>query len=343
MTNRGTSTPHGSGAGADRVLVTGATGLLGTALVTALLERGDQVVGLARSDASARKLTERGVEVMRGEIWDEDALAAAMDGCALAYNLAGINKFCVSDPAPMVRANVAGAVTAVRAAKRASVPRLVHTSSAVTLGEAAGVIANEWTPHRGHYMSHYEESKTVGERAAMETAAALGQDVVYVNPSSVQGPGRAGGTGRFLLAFLDGRLKVFVDTVISLVDIQDCVTGHLLAAERGEAGERYLLNGIRLPVLELLQLSAQVAGVTRAPRLAPKPLAVIGGTAAELAFRARGKHPPVCREMVRVLLHGHRYDGSRAERDLGLTYTPPEETIRRTVDWARAEGLLSNA
>jgi dihydroflavonol-4-reductase len=70
---------------------------------------------------------------------------------------------------------------------------------------------------------------------------------------------------------------------------------------------------------------------------------VIGGTAAELAFRARGKHPPVCREMVRVLLHGHRYDGSRAERDLGLTYTPPEETIRRTVDWARAEGLLSNA
>jgi dihydroflavonol-4-reductase len=344
MTEAETGAAHGSPERVrERVLVTGATGLLGTALVTALLERGDHVVGLARSDSAAQTLAERGVEVRRGEIWEEGALAAAMDGCSLVYNLAGVNQFCVSDPAPMLRANVAGAVTAVRAARRAGVPRLVHTSSAVTLGEAAGVVANEWTPHRGHYMSRYEESKTVGERDAMQTAAALGQDVVYVNPSSVQGPGRASGTGRFLLAFLDGRLKVFVDTVISLVDIQDCVTGHLLAAERGEPGERYLLNGIRMPVMDLLELSAKVAGVTRAPRLAPRPLAMIGGAGAELAFRARGKHPPVCREMVRVLLHGHRYDGSRAERELGLVYTPPEETIRRTVDWARAEGLLTGA
>ena len=324
-----------------RVFLTGGSGLLGTALLTALLDRGDEVVALARSQESATKLTARGAEVHRGEVYDEPALTTAMAGCELAFNVAGINTFCVSDPAQMMRANVDGAVAAVRAAKAAGVSRLVHTSSAATLGEAPGTVANEWTPHRGSYLSHYEESKTLGERAAFEAATALGQDLVCVNPSSVQGPGRAGGTGRFLIAFLDGRLKVFIDTWISLVDIQDCVAGHLLAAERGESGERYLLNGIRMPVTDLLELAADVAGVTVSPRLLPRPVATLGGAAAELAFRARGKHPPVCREMVRTLLHGHRYDGSRAERELGLTYTPARETLLRTVEWARAEGLLA--
>ncbi len=323
-----------------RVFLTGGSGLLGTALVSALLERGEEVVALARSQESGAKLAARGVEVRHGEVYDEQALTAAMAGCVLAFNVAGINKFCISDPAEMMRANVDGAVAAVRAAKAAGVPRLVHTSSAATIGEAPGTVADESVPHRGWYLSHYEESKTLGERAARAAAAELDQDLVCVNPSSVQGPGRAGGTGRFLIAFLDGRLKVFIDTWVSLVDIQDCVSGHLLAAERGRSGERYLLSGIRMHVTELLELAAGVAGVNATPRLLPRPLATVGGAAAELAFRARGKHPPVCREMVRTLLHGHRYDGSRAERELGLTYTPADETIRRTVDWARGEGLL---
>jgi dihydroflavonol-4-reductase len=326
-----------------RVFVTGGSGLLGAALITALLERGDQVVALARSEESAAKLSARGAEVRRGEVYDEQALTAAMAGCELAFNVAGINKFCVSDPTEMMRANVDGAVAAVRAAKAAGLPRLVHTSSAATLGEVPGTVADESAPHRGSYLSRYEESKTLGERAALAAARTLDQDLVCVNPSSVQGPGRAGGTGRFLIAFLDGRLKVFIDTWVSLVDIQDCVSGHLLAAQRGVTGERYLLNGIRMPVTDLLQLAAHVAGVTATPRLLPRPLATLGGAATELVFRARGKHPPVCREMVRTLLHGHRYDGSRAERELGLTYTPPRETILRTVEWARAEGLLRSA
>jgi dihydroflavonol-4-reductase len=323
-----------------RVFLTGGSGLLGSALLTALLERGDDVVALARSQESGAKLAARGAEVRRGEVYDEPALTAAMEGCELAFNVAGVNKFCVSDPKEMMRANVDGAVAAVNAAKAAGVARLVQTSSAATLGEAPGTVADEWTPHRGWYLSHYEESKTLGERAALAAAAELGQDLVCVNPSSVQGPGRAGGTGRFLIAFLDGRLKVFIDTWVSLVDIQDCVAGHLLAADRGADGERYLLNGIRMRVTDLLALAADVAGVSATPRLLPRPVARLGGAAAELAFRARGKHPPVCREMVRTLLHGHRYDGRRAERELGLAYTPAEETIRRTVDWARAEGLL---
>jgi dihydroflavonol-4-reductase len=325
-----------------RVFVTGATGVIGQALVGRLQERGDEVVALARSEATADALSGRGVQVRRGEATDESALAAGMAGCAVAFHLAGMNTLCVADPEAMRRVNVDGAVAAVRAAKAAGLPRLVHTSSAATIGEPDGTIANEWTAHRGWYLTTYERTKTEGERAALAAARELNQDVVSVNPSSVQGPGRASGTGRFLLAFLDGRLKVFVNTHVSLVDIADCVEGHLLAAEHGVAGERYLLSGIRLTIVEALALAAEVAGVERRPRLVPRFLATAAGTAAETGFRLLGRQPPVCREMVRTLLHGHRYDGSRAERELGLTYTPPRETLLRTVEWARSEGLLRN-
>jgi dihydroflavonol-4-reductase len=325
-----------------RVFVTGGTGVIGRALVARLVERGDDVVALARSEEAERELRQGGCETARGEVYDIDAMAGGMAGCAVAYNLAGVNTLCVTDPEPMRRANVEGAVAAVRAAKQAALPRLVHTSSAATIGEAPGTIGNEWSSHRGWYLSTYERTKTEGERAAMALAREVGQDVVYVNPSSVQGPGRAGGTGRFLLAALDGRLPVFINTDVSLVDIADCVEGHLLAAEHGVAGERYLLSGIRLTVIEALALASDVAGVERNPRLVPRALATGAGTLVEYAYRLRRRKPPVCREMVRTLLHGHRYDGSRAERELGLHYTPPRETVRRTVEWARAEGLLRN-
>jgi dihydroflavonol-4-reductase len=325
-----------------RVFVTGGTGVIGRALVTELVTRGDDVVGLARSGEAESALREAGCEVVRGEVFDVDAMARGMDGCALAYNLAGVNTLCVQDPEPMRRANVDGAVAAVRAAKRAGIPRLVHTSSAATIGEAPGSVGTESSPHRGWYLSTYERTKTDGESAAMAAAREAGQDVVYVNPSSVQGPGRASGTGRFLLMALDGRLPVFVNTNVSLVDIADCVQGHLLAAERGAPGQRYLLSGIRLTVSDALALAADVAGVECNPRMVPRALATTAGTVVEYAFRLRRRKPPVCREMVRTLLHGHLYDGSRAERELGVVYTDPRETVRRTVEWARSEGLLRN-
>jgi len=323
-----------------RVFVTGGTGVIGTALVTRLLERGDDVVALARSDVAAATLDARGATVVRGEGYEEDDLTRGMEGCARAFNVAGVNELCLEDPRPMERINVGGAAAAVRAAARAGVARLVHTSSAATIGEPPGTVGTERTPHRGWYLSNYERTKTEGERAALAASRQVGQDLVLVNPSSVQGPGRAGGTGRILLAFLDGRLRVFVPTCLSLVDIDDCVTGHLLAAEHGADGQRYLLNGMTLEITQALALAAEVAGVRRKPRLITRRVATVAAAAVERGFRLAGRRPPVCREMVRTLLHGHRYDGSRAERELGLLYTDPRETIRKTVDWARAEGYI---
>ncbi|HEY2769462.1 MAG TPA: NAD-dependent epimerase/dehydratase family protein [Solirubrobacteraceae bacterium] len=327
----------------SRVFVTGGSGVIGRALVSRLVARGDDVVALARSEAAARELADRGAQVVTGDALDQKALERGMEGSAVAFNLAGVNSLCVEDPVPMEELNAFGPVVAVRAAHAVGLPRLVHTSSAATIGEAPGTVGTETTRHRGWYLSTYERTKTEGERAAFATAASVGQDVVCVNPSSVQGPGRSGGTGRVLLAFLDGRLKVFVPTNVSLVDIQDCVEGHLLAAEHGVAGERYLLNGMALSITDALALAADVAGVDARPRLLPRQVATLSASVVERSFRLLGRKPPVCREMVRTLLHGHRYDGSRAARELGLVYTDPRETLRRTVEWARAEGLLRAA
>jgi dihydroflavonol-4-reductase len=326
----------------SRVFVTGGSGVVGGALVDALCERGDEVIALARSDAARDELERRGARVLRGDILEADVLARGMEGCATLFHVAGQNSLCVEDPSSMLRANIEGPAVAIRAAAQAGVGRVVHTSSAATIGEPEGTIGREDTPHRGWFLSTYERSKTEGERVALETGRQEGVDVISVNPCSVQGPGRAGGTARFLLAFLDGRLKLFVDTHVSLVDIKDCTAGHLLAAERGMPAERYILSGVTLTISEAFALAAEVVGVERSPRLVPRRAATIAGSVVERAFRLVRRRPPVCREMVRTLIHGHRYDGSRAERELGLRYTDPRETIRRTVTWAREVGLLRN-
>jgi dihydroflavonol-4-reductase len=326
-----------------RVFITGGSGFVGGALLSRLVERGDEVVALARSDAAERAVTGRGARAVRGDVLDEDTLAANMDGCALLFHVAGINTMCPTDPAALFHVNVRGAEAAVRAAARAGVPRVVLTSSAASLGEAAGTVGREDSPHRGSFLSVYERSKHEGESAAFAAARRAGVELVSINPSSVQGPGRAGGTGKIMIAYLNGRLRAFVDTTISLVDIADCVEGHVLGAERGRPGERYVLNGATFSSHEALEIVSGLSGVRHHVRLLPPPVARAAGTLVEGAFRVRGKSPPVCREMVRTLLHGHRYDGSRAARELGLRYTPVEETFRRTIEWAAMEGLVSRS
>jgi dihydroflavonol-4-reductase len=324
-----------------RVFLTGGSGLIGGALAGRLSERSDTVVALARSDASARALAGRGVEVVRGDVLEEDALAEGMHDCELVFHVAGINTLCPSDPVELFQVNVRGAEAVVRAASRAGVRRIVHTSSAAAVGEAAGTVGREDSPQRGWFLSAYERSKYEGERAAREAARRAGVELVSVNPSSVQGPGRSGGTARILISHLNGRLRVFVDTRISLVDIDDCVEGHLLAAERGRTGERYVLNGATMTSREALAVVSEIAGVTESVRMLPAPVASVAAAVVEAGFRVARRSPPVCREMVRTMLHGHHYDGSRAARELGLVYTPVRETLRRTAEWAVAQGLVT--
>src|SRR3954447_3230442 len=276
-----------------RVFLTGGSGLIGGALAERLVERGDEVVALARSDEAAEKLhAPGGQHTVRGDTLDEDALADGMAGCELLYHVAGVNTLCAQDPALLLHVNVRGAETAVRAAARANVRRVVLTSSSSSIGEVQGTIGTEKSPHRGSYMSVYERSKHEGEVAAFAAARRAGVELVAINPSSVQGPGRAGGTGRIMIAYLNGRLRAFVDTRISIVDIDDCVEGHLLGAERVRDGERYVLNSGTLTSREALEMVSELSGIHHDVRFLPPQVATVAGTVAEAVFRARGKQPP---------------------------------------------------
>jgi dihydroflavonol-4-reductase len=322
------------------VLVTGGTGFLGRALVERLLRHGDQVKALARSDASASALAAMGAEPVRGDVLDRDSLVAAMRGCELVYHAAGANAFCLRNASPMFEVNVRGSENVVHAAARAGIRRLVYTSSAATLGEASGTIGSEESPHRGWFLSDYERSKFEGEQTVLAAARETGLDVVSVNPASVQGPGRATGSAKLLLDYVNGRIKAVVDSRLSLVDIADCTEGHLLAGARGAPGERYVLSGVTLSVREGLALVASVVGVDRPVRALPPFITMAVATAAEAQGRIRRRRPSICRELARTLIHGHAYDGSKATRELGLRYTPVEETLRRTVDWWREQQLV---
>jgi len=214
------------------------------------------------------------------------------------------------------------------------------TSSAATLGEPPGTIGDERTEHRRDYLSHYERSKHLGERVAFAVGRETGVEVVCVNPSSVQGPGRTGGSARLLLELMNRRHPALVDVWISLVDIDDCAEGHVLAERHGTPGERYVLSGASVRTRDAVDLVRRIWGRPEDVRWLPAFAARAAGALAELYGAITRRDVPVCREAVRTLLHGHRYDGSRATRDLGLAYTPLETTLERTLVWYAERGLV---
>lgn len=320
------------------VAISGGTGVVGSAVLRHLVASDAHVRAVVRSDASGSVAEELGAEPVPGDILDHGSLVSAFSGCDTVFHVAGVNEMCSSDPEAMYRANVDGTRTVLRACDAAGVRRLVYTSSAVTMGEAAGEVATEEPHHRGVYLSAYERSKHHAEMALFAERTQV--EVVAVNPSSVQGPGRASGTGKIILDVLAGRMPVMIESTVSIVDIDDCARGHLLAAERGRPGERYLLSGFRTTVSEALRMAGAVLGRPVTPRMVPAWLA---GGAVRLVWATGavvGRRPPFCPEMMRVLRHGHRYDGSKASRDLGLGYVSAEDTISRMVTWFVDEGLL---
>jgi dihydroflavonol-4-reductase len=325
---------------AGRVLVTGGSGLVGAAVLRRLAVEGRETVALVRSERASESVARLGARPVRGDVLDRDGLARALRGCDAAFHCAGVVGLCETDTVAMVRTNVEGTRNVVEAAARAGVRRIVLTSSAATIGEERGVIAREDTPHRGWYLTAYERSKHEAERVAFERGSELGLEVVAVNPASVQGPDRVSGTARLLLAHLRGRLPVLVDVPLAIVDVDDCARGHLLAEVHGAPGQRYLLCGASLTVREALQIVEHATGIRRRRWFAPVRAATALGGPVEIAFRALRRRPPLCREAARALAHGRACDGSRASRDLGLVYTPVEDTLRRIIDAFRRQGLL---
>ena len=321
-----------------KVGITGGSGVVGSAVVRHLLEQGHEVHALARSRSSGAKLADLGAIPVPGDVLDYSSLRTLADGCMWVVHVAGVNEMCSAEPDHMWRVNVEGTRLALNASREARVGRFVFTSSVVTIGEADGELADETTEHQGVFLSDYARSKFEAERLLFREARDL--EVVAVNPSSVQGPGRDTGTGKLVLDAARGKVPFLIDTTISLVDIDDCARGHVLAAQQGEPGERYILSGATLEMGQAIDLLSEIVGADLPKRfLGPRALSILAATV-EAAYRPIGRRPPIWREAVRGMSHTHLCDGSRATRDLGLTYTPIRTTLERTVEWFRRTGRL---
>lgn len=318
------------------VLVTGGTGVVGSSVVRYLVEAGREVRGLARSRASAELLAGMGAYPVRGDIEDASSLASAVAGCEAVYHIAGLVSFCPRVPERLYEVNVEGTRNVVRAARRAGVRRLVHTSSVVALGETPGTIGSEATRHRGYYLSHYGRSKHQGEMVARAEAGDM--EVVVVNPSSVQGAGRTTGTGGLLLMAVNGKFKYLVDTPISIVDTDDCARGHLAAERSGVPGERYVLSGFTITLRQAVALMGDLVGRTYRVRFIPRRALAPLGPVVNLAGRFVDS-VPVCKETLALMRFGASYDGSRATRELGLEYSSARETFFRALEFFREQGL----
>jgi len=322
------------------VLLTGGSGFIGGTLLRRLVGDGRSVRALVRSEVAADVVAAAGATPIRGDVTDPASLAAAVANCRIVFHVGGLNASCLHDPGRLDRVNVEGTRNLVAAAAAAGVDRIVYTSSAAAIGEPRGAVGVETTAHRGSYLSRYERSKHLAEVAAFADSARLGVHLVAVNPSSVQGPGRIGGTARIFIAYLQGRLRVAVRTRFSLVSIGDTVEAHLLAETMGTPGERYLISGWTATTSDAVAMLSTVAGVSHRVRYLPGwVVSVSAGVMGGLGRLAR-RDVTLCREVARTLSHGHAFDGSRAERELGLRYTPPEVWLGETVEWYRSQGLV---
>ena len=321
-----------------RALVTGGTGFVGGALVRALLERGDQVRVLARTTSKTEALESLGVEIVRGDILDRPSIEAALTDCDTLFHAAALYDLWGLDEAELLRTESEGTKNAMEAALAVGVEKVIYTSTAVAIGEAKGQTAVEDTTHRGYFLSTYEKAKHAAEQVACSYLE-KGLPLVTVNPAAIYGPGDRKPTGRFIVSLLNGWVPALFPGWMSLVYIDDAVKGHILAADKGRVGERYILSGTTDTLTELGGLACRLAG--RWPPLTiPAPLAApyaAGGEALSLLTR----RPPVLSwETYRLAAHGFRADGSKASETLGLDYIDREEGLARTINWCWQAGLL---
>ena len=321
-----------------RVLVTGATGNLGPFVVQALRDDGHQIRALVRESSDRTSLTANNVETVEGDILEPDTLDAAMDGMAAVIHLAGLHDSWAPSAQDFFEANVDGACNVRDAARAAGAHRLVFVSSGSTIGEEEDQVGDETTVRRDYALSDYERSKVEAEAALLEDRSAL--DVVVVNPGTVYGPGDATGTGQALIGALSGRLGVSVDAPVPWVYVKDVGRGIAAALVRGRPSERYILAGTNLSRLAFLQRAVELADleyeIKPASPLAWQAFGFIYGVPA-LIKRSR---PVISRAAVRIALHGSQLDGSKATRELGLTYTPLDDGLNATLDWLHEAELV---
>lgn len=324
-------------------LVTGATGFVGSAVARALLARGHQVRLLARPSSDRRNLAGLDAEIVTGDLTDPASLTRAAAGCRYVVHVAADYRFWVPDPEAMLRANVEGTRSIMRAAQAAGAERIVHCSSVAALGlNPDGTPADETTPvDPAILITTYKRSKYLAEQAVLGLVRDENLPAVVVNPAAPVGPRdiKPTPTGKMIRDAANGRIPAYVETGLNVVHVDDVAEGHALALERGRIGERYILGGENLALKDLLALVADVAG-GRAPRLRLReawvwPVAL----AMEGLARITGIPPMVTRDHLRMARKKMFFSSAKAIAELGYQPRPVRQAIEDAVAWFRANGL----
>ena len=321
-----------------RAFVTGATGFVGSALVRELLNDGMQVRVLVRGTSDLSNLANLDVEKVQGDVMNEQALAAGLRGCDVVYHVAAFYSTRGEDASLMYEANVEGTKRVLRLALEAGAAKVVHTSTIGTIGRPYdGSLPTEDTEFNlWETASHYARSKYLGETEALSLGE-RGFPVVVVNPCAPVGPRdiKPSSTGRRIVDYLIGKTPSFVPGGINFVAVEDVARGHILAAERGIIGRRYILGNLQgnLRRPDFLELMHKVSGVAP-PGAGRRSLVSRAGRVLRRSLRSRGGPPVASGSRPEALT----CDPSRAVRELGLPQAPLDVAFAQAIAWFRENG-----
>ena len=327
------------------VLITGATGFIGSHVARKLRAKGEEVCALVRRSSATDELTDMGVSLIYGDITDRSSVLKALSGCDTLYHCAGYVSFRKRDYPKMVEINVEGSKNTLSAALEAGVKKVVFTSSVAALGPAAtgSVITEDTTPDPsfGGADIGYMNVKRAAEAAALDFCG-KGLAVVITNPSVVVGPGdtHLSSVGS-VLWYCKRRFPGYMDGTLNLTDVEDVADGHILAAEKGRTGERYIFSNTNFTVLEYFSILEQITGIAMPKMKIPYTVAYMSAFAAErlLGF-AFPNYSTMDLDSVKLSRYNWRADCSKAEKELGYKRSSIEQSLRATVDWFKSRGLV---
>ena len=324
-----------------KALVTGATGFVGGAVTRALVKTGVEVRVLSRRGADLQNLAGLSVDQVDGDLRDRNSLRQALTGCRQLYHVAAHYALWAKDPSIFYDINVTGTTTLLETAREVGIERIVYCSTIGAIGlPPGGGLGTEETPVSLDQMAgHYKRSKYLAEQAVQKLARE-GLPVVIVNPSAPVGESdiKPTPTGQIIVDFMKGRMPAYIETGMNLIDVDDVAQGHLLAMQKGRAGERYILGNKNLLLNEVFQILSRLTGVKaptiKLPRTAILPLAY----ANQWMSHITGLPPRIPLEGVKMAKYKMHYDSSKAIRELGLPQTPVEVALEKAVRWFRSHG-----
>ena len=324
------------------VLVTGASGFVGSAIATALRARGHDIRVLARRSSSRANLDPADT-LCEGDLKDRASLAAALKSVRFLFHAAADYRLWARNPDEIHRNNVEGTRLIMEEALSAGVERIVYTSSVATLKVTDGAPATEEAPlAEGEGIGAYKRSKVAAERLVEAMARRDGLPVVIVNPSTPIGPRdvKPTPTGRVIVEAASGRMPAFVDTGLNLAHVDDAAAGHLAALEHGRIGERYILGGDNVFLADMLADIARLVG--RRPPMVKLPLNMLYPVAygAEWLATLRGVEPFITMDGLRMARHHMFFDDSKARRELGYVSRPYRDGLVDAIAWFRVHGYL---